>query len=257
MAPCRSGRDFLLATAFLTKLPVPADHDAGEGALARAGWAFPLVGAVVGAVGGGLVMLTSGTGLHPLFSALLALAVMTVLTGALHEDGLADFADGLGASDRTRRLEIMWDSRIGAFGVLALVFSVGLRAAALMSLAGPGIALAVLVAAGAFSRAVLMPTLYALSPARADGLGQGAGRPPAWAVGLALGLGIAAVAVLLWPVNGAGILGILGAGAAAALFMTWALNAALGGHTGDGLGAQQQVTEIAIYMAAAGAEVVL
>ncbi len=249
--------DLLLATAFLTRLPVPAGQDAAPGALSRAGWAFPVIGAVIGAIGGGLILLTTGSGLHPLVSALLALAAMAILTGALHEDGLADFADGLGVRGREKRLAAMADSRIGAFGVLALVFSVGLRAGALMSLAGPGIAVATLVGAAALSRAVMVAGLFALPPARDGGLGQSAGRPPVWIVGLALGIGLAVLLAVLWPVNGAGVIAVIGAGVAAALFMTWLLHAALGGQTGDGLGAQQQITETVIYMAVAATPLVL
>lgn len=248
--------DLRLATAFLTRLPISANHNAGTAAFARAIWALPLVGGLIGAVGGGMIVLTAGSGLHPFAGTLLALAVMAVLTGALHEDGLADFADGLGATDRARRLEIMRDSRIGAFGVLALIFCVGLKASALMSLAGPGIALTTMIAAGAVSRVVAAPSLYMLPPARPDGLGHGAGAPPKWAVITSLGLGAMAL-LLLWPINGTGILAIGGAGLAAALFMTWVMHKTLGGQTGDALGAQQQITETAIYLAAASAEVVL
>lgn len=248
--------DALLALAFLTRLPVPARHDAGPGAIGRAGWAFPLAGLVVGGAGAGVILATTGSGLHPLGSALLAFAAMAVLTGALHEDGLADVADGLGAPDRARRLEIMRDSRTGAFGVLALVFATGLKATALASLAGPGVAALVLVAAGALSRAVLVPTMAALTPARADGLARDAGRPPAWSAGLALALGLAALAPL-GPAMGGGVVAVAGAGLAAGLFACWAMHAAVGGHTGDTLGAQQQVTEIAVYLAAATVEISL
>jgi adenosylcobinamide-GDP ribazoletransferase len=254
--PWRPWDDAFLALAFLTRLPVPARHDGGPGALARAGWAFPLAGAVVGGLGAGAILATAGSGLHPMAAALLALAVMAVVTGALHEDGLADFADGLGVAGRDRRLEVMRDSHIGTFGVLALVFATGLKAAALASLAGPGTAALVLVAAGALSRAALVPTMIALVPARADGLAKDAGRPPVWAAGLALVLGFAALA-LLAPVLGAGVGTLAAAGLAAGLFACWAMQAAVGGHTGDGLGAQQQIVEIAVYLAAATAEISL
>ena len=183
--PLRLWDDALLAVAFLTRLPVPAQHDLPPGALARAGWAFPIAGVLVGGLGGIVVWVTAGAGLHPLAAALLALAVMAITTGALHEDGLADFADGLGAQDRARRLEIMRDSRIGAFGVLALVFATGLKATALASLPGPGTAALVLIGAAALSRAAMVPTMRLITPARNDGLGQGAGRPPAWDAAMA------------------------------------------------------------------------
>jgi len=252
-APRRPWDDALLAIAFLTRLPVPARHDGGAGALGRAAWAFPLAGAAVGGLGAGVILATAGSGLHPMAAALLALAVMAVATGALHEDGLADFADGLGVAGRDRRLAVMRDSHIGAFGVLTLVFATGLKATALASLAGPGTAALVLVAAGALSRAALVPTMIVLAPARADGLARDAGRPPAWAAGLALVLGVAALVPLL-PILGPGVGTLAAAGLAAGLFACWAMQAAVGGQTGDTLGAQQQIVEIAVYLAAATAE---
>ena len=246
--------DVPLAVAFLTRLPVPARHDAGPGALARAGWAFPLAGLLVGGLGAAVIMATAGTGLHPIAAALLALAVMAVITGALHEDGLADFADGLGVHGRERRLEVMRDSRTGAFGVLALVFATGLKATALASVPGPGSAALALIAAAALSRAVMVPAMAMLAPARADGLSKGAGRPPIWAAGLAVALGLAAFG-LLWPLFGGGAIAAAAAGLAAALFMCWAMHAAVGGQTGDTLGAQQQVTELVIYLTVATLEI--
>ncbi|MEP2815358.1 MAG: adenosylcobinamide-GDP ribazoletransferase, partial [Alphaproteobacteria bacterium] len=145
---------------------------------------------------------------------------------------------------------------IGTFGVLALVFATGLKATALASLAGPGAAALVLVAAGALSRAALVPTMIVLSPARADGLAKDAGRPPVWAAGLALVLGFTALAPLL-PILGPGVGTLAAAGLAAGLFACWAMHAAVGGHTGDTLGAQQQIVEIAVYLAAATAEISL
>lgn len=255
-APWRPWSDVGIALTFLTRLPIPARPEHGAGALARAGWAFPLAGALVGGAGAAVVMVTAGSGLHPLAAAFLALGAMTILTGALHEDGLADFADGLGVSGRDRRLEVMRDSRIGAFGVLALVFATGLKVTALASLAGPGMAALVLIAAAGLSRAVMVPTMYALPAARVDGLAQGAGRPHLWVAGLAIALGLMAL-MPLWPLVGGDVITIAAAGLAAGLFACWAMNAAVGGYTGDTLGAQQQLVEIAVYVAAATAEISL
>ncbi|MBC7908147.1 MAG: adenosylcobinamide-GDP ribazoletransferase, partial [Rhodospirillaceae bacterium] len=119
--------DLHLACAFLTRLPLPDLGVVADGGLARAMRTFPLVGGAVG-LAAGLVFLAAHAVLPPLPAALLAVLVAIVLTGALHEDGLADTADGLGArGGREARLEVMRDSRTGAFGVLAIVFSVGLH----------------------------------------------------------------------------------------------------------------------------------
>ena len=145
-------RDTRLAAAFLTRLPL-APEGAGSGkALADAARAFPIVGAAVGLAAGAALSVASWLGLHPLACALVGLAVAALVTGALHEDGLADVADGFGGGrTRAAKLKIMRDSRIGAYGVLALVFSVGLRAAALAGLPGPGSAVLALMAAEAAS----------------------------------------------------------------------------------------------------------
>ena len=120
-----------MAVAFLTRIPV-GDRRRGRWQLAEAAWAFPLVGAGIGAVAAFVFLVAQLIGLGDWPAALLAVTAGLVLTGALHEDGLADSADGLfGGGDRDRRLAIMRDSRHGTFAVLALVLSVALRAAAL------------------------------------------------------------------------------------------------------------------------------
>ena len=109
--------------AFLTRLPVRCALG-GEGSLARAAWAFPIVGALVGAFGALAFWGAALVGLHPFVAGVLAVAATLLVTGALHEDGLADTADGFGAGgSRERKLEIMRDSRIGTYGVVALVLS--------------------------------------------------------------------------------------------------------------------------------------
>ena len=243
-------RDFKLAFGFLTRLPAPF---AGPGVGGRLGPALrlaPLVGLVVGLCGGLVIWAAvGGFGLPPLAAALLAVGATVWVTGALHEDGLADVADGFGgAFERGRKLEIMRDSRIGAYGVLALILSVGLRAAALAALSGPEAATAVLIAAHSLSRGLLPLAMLGLVPARDEGLGADAGRPsPADALtGLALGLLLAVLAaglaVGLWLA-----LAALAGGALAALIA----QRQIGGYTGDVLGAVQQCAEIAVFLTAA------
>ena len=145
-------RDFWLAFRFLTRLPGPSAGPAGSGALGPALRLAPLVGLVVGVCGALVAWLAlGGLGLPPWPAALLTVGATVWITGALHEDGLADLADGCGgAFERSRKLAIMRDSRIGAYGVLALILSIGLRGAALAALAapaGPDSAAAVLIAA--------------------------------------------------------------------------------------------------------------
>ena len=242
-------RDTRLAAAFLTRFPVrPESADAVRN-LAGAGRAFPVIGVMVGLAAGAGLIATSWIGLHPLACALAALAIAAMVTGALHEDGLADVADGFGGGrTRAAKLKIMRDSRIGTYGVMALVFSVGLRAAALAGLPGPGSAALALMAAAVASRAVLPMVMHRLEPARRDGLAVGAGRPTREdAVSAAL-LGAALVLLFLGPAAGAAT--VIAAAAAAALMAAQARRQ-VGGSTGDVLGAVQQVAETAALLAAA------
>jgi adenosylcobinamide-GDP ribazoletransferase len=207
-----------------------------------------LVGAGVGAVAGGVFLTAELIGLGDGLAALLAILAGLVVTGALHEDGLADAADGLfGGGDRQRRLAIMRDSRHGTFAVLALVMSVGLRAFALSRIGEPVFAGLALVAAHAGSRALLAPVLWGCAPARDDGLGAGAGRPPAGVVAAALAIALAIILAALGPVAGGVALGLAAATVALAAAVA---RQRIGGYTGDVLGAHQQIGEITILLAA-------
>ncbi len=247
-ASARWRQDLFGAAAFLTRLPLgrPAPL---PGALAQASWAFPVVGAAIGLWGGVAYGIALSLGLPTAAAALLAVLATALATGALHEDGLADTADGLGGGrDREQALAIMRDSRSGAFGVLALVFSVGLRAAALAVFVAAGPAIAALIAAHAGGRGLLPLVLRALEPARADGLGATAGRPEAGMAWSAAA--IAAVVAVLALGLGRGLLALLLAGLAAALLASLARRR-LGGYTGDVLGAIEQGGETAMLLVAA------
>jgi adenosylcobinamide-GDP ribazoletransferase len=176
----------------------------------------------------------------------LAVGAAILLTGGLHEDGLADMADGFaGGGTRDEKLAIMRDSRIGSFGTLALIFSVLCRVAALASLADIGIVMAALVAGHASSRAGMTAVMHALPNARGDGLSASAGRPDRMAAGV--GLAVAAVAALLL-LQGAGLIAfVIGAGATAGV--AWLAQRQIGGQTGDVLGATEQVAQAAFLAA--------
>ena len=236
--------DVALALGLLTRLPVTVRHRARG---ARAAWAWPLAGATLGglaALAGALVL---ALGLPAPVAGLIALGALVMLSGGLHEDGLADTADGLwGGWTPARRLEIMRDSRIGSYGVVALVLSLGLRGVALaLAFAGGAVAGAVaLIVAAMLSRAAMAAVMAALPPARADGLAQRQGRPPRAAVALAAALaGVAALAFA----GGAGIIAALAA-SLAAMAVAGLARTKIGGQTGDVLGAVQQVAEIAALL---------
>jgi adenosylcobinamide-GDP ribazoletransferase len=239
---------FAVATAFFTRIPVVTPpYRAGQ--LADSAWAFPLVGAGIGGVAAFAFLLAQLVGLGDWPAALLAVLASIVLTGALHEDGLADTADGLiGGHNRDQRLTIMRDSRHGTFGVVAIVFRVLLRAAALAGIGEPIYAGLALIAAHAASRAALLPAMRALAPARVEGLGATAGRvSPPLAIG-ALAIGLLITLAALGPRRGVIAVGLVGA----AVFGLGVLaHRRIGGYTGDVLGAFQQTGEIVMLLTAA------
>jgi adenosylcobinamide-GDP ribazoletransferase len=242
-------RDVKVAAILYTRLPLDHRRPIGGDDLARAQRAAPLVGAGVGLVGGFGYAAAAWFALPTMACALVAVATTVLITGALHEDGLADTADGFGGGrTRAAKLEIMRDSRIGGYGVLALVFSVGLRAAALAALVEPAAAVGALIAAGAISRGILPAVMARLIPVRDDGLAAEAGRLPAETAFVAAGVATVLALVALGPP--AGIVALLAGGAAAAVVMALARRQ-IGGHTGDVLGAVQQAAETAVLLAAA------
>ena len=233
--------DLAAGLGLLTRLPVgwlvPPSAPYRPG---RACWTYPLAGLLVGGAVA-LVRLGAGRlGLPPLLGAAWAVGAGVLLTGALHEDGLADTADGLGGgATRERRLEIMRDSRIGSYGALALALALGIRILAVGSLPA-GHATAALLASGALSRGAMLPLLGLLPPARADGLGRSVGRPPGAALGLGLALALG-LALLLLPTRRA--LATIACTLAVSLGTTALARRRLGGHTGDVLGACCVATE--------------
>lgn len=232
-----------LALMLLTRLPAGRLHDPVP-TIAASAWAFPLAGLAVGA-GAAFAFWLAAMALPLPVAALIALVVQIKLTGALHEDGLADLTDGLwGGQTVERRLEIMRDSRIGTYGALALILSVALRWQVLVLLAQVDLALALaaLVALAMLSRLAPVLVLALLPPARADGLGHAAqsvsGRMLAGAALLAL----VPAAVVLPALS---LLLLVAAQLAVTLGLASLARRRLGGQTGDVLGASQQLTEIA------------
>ena len=238
----------LSAMGFLTRLPVPGWVGWAEDRMIRASRYFAVTGALVG-LAGGLVWWLAGLALPAMVAAGLAVAAMLLLTGALHEDGLADCADGLGGGKTGEEaLEIMRDSRIGSYGALALVFSVGLRWAALAALA-PASGVLALAIAGGIGRAMMVPATALASYARREGLGSSvAGGAGGIEVAAALG-----TALVLGVVGGwAGLLALVLAMAVAGAFLFYMVRR-VGGYTGDGLGAMSQLGEITAMLVLAGA----
>jgi adenosylcobinamide-GDP ribazoletransferase len=244
-------RLFLTAVQFFTRIPVPASVGHSAEQLDGATRYFPLVGIIVGAAAA--IVLALATLRLPLgVAVLLSMLASVMITGAFHEDGLADSADGLyGGWTVQDRLRIMKDSRSGVFGVLALILVLGLKYASLCALGWPAAACALLFA-HPFSRCCAVWVMQRLPYVREDETSRA--KPIARSVSPA-SLAIASLTALLpaallawWWRNPLAVL----AGVAAALlalgFMLRQLGSKLGGYTGDGLGATQQLSEIAIYI---------
>lgn len=260
---------FRLATAFLTRLPVERNlpdeddvaHDAdtpldpmeARGDLASAMWLFPLVGFAIGGTGAIVLGLLTWIGIPAAVAATLAVGAMIFLTGALHEDGLADIADGFGGGkDKDSKLRIMRDSRIGTYGVVAVAIVLIAKITALAAIAewNIGAGAGALIAAATWSRALFAPTMRWLSPARSDGLGADAGTPGEGTSWLGLGLAVALSALVLLTPAGFGVVPILAVGGLAAFVVGWIALKQIGGYTGDVLGAGQQLAEAATLVAA-------
>jgi adenosylcobinamide-GDP ribazoletransferase len=247
-------RDTVQALRFFSRLPLPplpgeADPH-GLPDFAELARVVPLVGLVLGGIAG-LVLISASLLWPPMIAALLAVGVAIVITGAFHEDGLADTADSFGGMTPERRLEIMKDSRIGTFGASALIIGLLLKVTALASLVaevGAGRTALALAAAGAVSRMAAMALAVYLPAARPDGAAYATGKPSenAWLIGC---LTAGAISLLAWPAAGfAGLVtGLVGAAIIATLSIRFA-RAHIGGQTGDLAGATQQCVEIACLL---------
>jgi adenosylcobinamide-GDP ribazoletransferase len=208
---------------------------------ARVMWAFPLVGVILGGLAGGVDLLAARLGLSPWLAAAWAVAVGMLLSGALHEDGLADAADGLGAEgSAARRLAVMRDPRAGNYAVLALILSVAIRLAALAAITPAGAAAKALMVAGIGGRTAMIGLPLLLPPARASGLGAALGTPGKGVALAAFARGLGLLATLLSPARLCAVVLAAGLGlGVVALAAKWRL----GGYTGDIYGAVEQVAE--------------
>ncbi|MCQ8874873.1 adenosylcobinamide-GDP ribazoletransferase [Mesorhizobium sp. LMG17149] len=246
LSPRQVVDDIALCLVFFTRLPLPVFDFRGR-SLAAAIWAAPIAGLVVGLIGAIVFATAERFGLAMGPAAALALVATLLTTGCLHEDGLSDVADGFGGGkSRGKKLEIMRDSRIGAYGAAALGLSLLIRWSALSEFVDPTQALFALLAAHAASRGVLGAFMHLLPPARIDGLSADAGtvsRETAIA-GAVLG----AIPLLLLGLGGAVFAPIL-LGLLFAAFRALCLNQ-IDGQTGDTIGALQQASEIAVLLVA-------
>jgi adenosylcobinamide-GDP ribazoletransferase len=236
-------QDLRAGFELLTRLPVPASLHAPR---SDAAWCWPIVGIFVAGAGTGVAVLATKIGLPVATSALIMIVITSFISGALHEDGLADCADGFyGGRDKARRLAIMKDSQIGSYGTLALLVVVLLRWTLLTALLAVG-AYAEVIFAAALSRALMAAVMAALPNARGEGLSQVVGRPTSIGAGVSV---ILAVLVGLVLVGFASVTMLVIAAGFAAL-VAWVALAKIGGQTGDVLGATQQISELGALLTA-------
>lgn len=243
-------QDFHFALGFLTRLPLPAIRYGVDVNLKRAVWSFPLVGLVIGGLAAAMLWLLAALAVPLALQVLLGLLAGVLLSGALHEDGLADFADGLGVTGRRRVIEVMRDSQIGTYGVLALIFSLLWRGFALYELMRAGFGPSAFIFMYVAGRGALAP-LFSLPLADQAGVAhQMMGKAP---VGLSSGrallaaqLGCLLFSLLILFLLAGWLAALLGLGLAlgAAFAVGMIARARIGGMTGDIFGACEQAGEI-------------
>lgn len=251
MSAARELQLFLCAVQFLTRIPVPALPGFQPDWTTRAARYFPLVGLLVGAICAAVFWGASKVWSGPV-AAVLALAAGVLITGAFHEDGLADTADGLGGGQTVaKRLTIMKDSRVGTYGVLALLIVLGLKVTALAGLPAAMGAWALVAAHGA-GRGAAVVAMAALPYA-------GGARATKWKPaehGLTLPEGLTALAIAGLPIalspDGV-VLAALALGCGAALTLALVARRLIGGFTGDVLGGVEQVFECGFVLGVAAA----
>lgn len=233
--------EIILAAGFLTRLPCPP-VDYSDDCMARSTRWYAAVGLAIG-LALALLFWCLASLLPQALAALLTIGGAMLLTGALHEDGLADIADGLGGSrERDRAMEIMRDSRIGAYGVLALGMTLAIKVSALALLPLP-VAIAALIMGHTFGRLSMTWLMRHLAYARTDGAagfmadGPTPNDAPLWTAGALAAL------LLLWLAGPVATLVTLVALVALIRLIAARLRARLGGYTGDALGASEQLTE--------------
>jgi len=237
--------DLLFAMIFLTRIPLPPGSAARTHPLATAMRTFPVAGAIIGGLGGTVFALATALGAPHALAGAIAIAATVLITGALHEDGFADVADGFGGGyERERKMEIMRDSLLGTYGATALVLSLLIRVVAVGTL-GPMDALAAMIAAGALGRGLIPVSMILNFSARSDGVAASSGYPTEGSTWTAVLLALLIALVALGPGEGflAFFVALAGVAGLAALAKRH-----IGGYTGDVLGCGAQTVDILVLV---------
>jgi adenosylcobinamide-GDP ribazoletransferase len=234
--------------AFCTRLPFGRMELTDPKIVGKAAWAFPVVGIIVGLIGSLIYVVAHRFGVPAWPAAALSVAATLIATGALHEDGLADTADGFGGGGtRQQKLDIMRDSRTGAYGVCALVLGLLLRVGALASFADAHAVVWALIASHCAARAGMPALMWLLPPARSDGLSYEAGQPTGESMAAAAAIALVVLLFCLYPARAvvAATLLLIAVG-----LMAWLSLRQVDGQTGDVVGALEQVGEIVVLLVA-------
>jgi adenosylcobinamide-GDP ribazoletransferase len=235
--------DFLVAGTLLTRLPLPHAPKSAFERQEESAWAFPIIGLLIGLLTCTVGWIAFGFGLPAQIIAGLMLGASMILTGAMHEDGLADCADGFwGGYDPARRLEIMKDSQIGTYGVLAVVITTGVRWMALTTIISTGFA--GVIAAAVLSRGVMPALMTLLDNARKSGLSHSVGRPSQQVALLSFAIA-SFIAILM---IGLSAIGAIMVAVIVAFGIARLAKSKIGGQTGDVLGATQLLSETTILL---------
>ena len=240
-------RDVQISGSFLTRLPFRASNEVCVGDLRAASWSFPIIGLLIGLLSSAIFFLATHINLNPFVSGMLCVAFGCIVSGGLHEDGLADTCDGLlGGKDAQSKLDIMRDSSIGGYGAIALIFSVGIRCLILGGLSEPEVVMVALIVGSSFSRSLLPFVTVAFRHARSEGLAVHWGRCSLKRASISFLIGafiflmcfgifetVLVLMVVLFVSGG---------------FLVIACSQ-IGGYSGDILGACQQISEITVLLA--------
>ena len=241
-------KDFLLAVSFLTRISIPSALKF-KSELMSAAWSFSLIGALLGFFCGSIAWVLIYLNLPTVIVAFLTTASMVLLTGGLHEDGLADMTDGFGGGKSAdEKITIMRDSQIGTYGTLSLIFMLGLKITAIDTILNKDailVCIISLVISGALSRLSMVPVAFWFENASKTGLGQFAGKPTLNSIVTPLVI-ITLISLLLMPILKLIIIIILCV--LTAIVIGKLSKQQIGGYTGDILGATQVVSEVVILI---------
>ncbi|UKV14662.1 adenosylcobinamide-GDP ribazoletransferase [Thalassospiraceae bacterium SW-3-3] len=239
--------DFWRALALLGRIPVFIPCDFGPKAMARSVWCWPLVGLFMAGIAIIPAYVTEILTGNVMVAAIVATFTLITLTGAMHEDGIADCADGFGGGlDRQRKLDIMRDSRIGTYGVVALVLCLAMRITVLGAAGESSSMAAILIVMATLSRAAMPIVTYVFDPAREDGLGKGAGRPDIRMVAAGIAVALMLVVIVAGALTAFMCLIAMMLGASV---VGWIARHQIGGYTGDVLGMTQIISELFVGIA--------